>query len=438
MRLSVRHRTTYRYPSRARYLAQILRMTPLDGPGQKVLSWSVEADRGRRLPHYVDGFGNLTHLHTLHDWHDEVSISVAGIVETWDTHGVLGMLPEQLPPGFFARTTPLTAPHELVEALAAKVAGETGDLTRLHRLMECAPRRRRLRARRDERGDERRGGAAGGRRGLPGPRARLHRRRTLARASRALRVGLSARGQRCRGCARESRLGGGLGAGARLGGLRPLEWRSRRRSATSGPASGSITPTPPRCAASGAATRAIACASTCTSKRSRRSDPLPAAERGGPFTRTNSESRLDGAAAGVRPDLTHCRGTLGRGDLLMTAPSTPPSRKPSRSTWPAASARVACGSAAARRSSAPRPTRRRRRSSTRATRSAAARTRCFRAACSFRKRPGSTARRSNARASCSRTRPCPPSSRPPSSTPACGSASTCSSGFPAGASACAR
>ena len=49
MRLSVRHRTTYKYASRARYLAQMLRMTPLDGPGQKVLRWSVEADRGRRL-----------------------------------------------------------------------------------------------------------------------------------------------------------------------------------------------------------------------------------------------------------------------------------------------------------------------------------------------------------------------------------------------------
>ncbi len=137
MRLSVRHRTTYKYTSRARYLAQILRMTPLDGPGQKVLSWSVEADRKRRLPHYVDGFGNLTHLHTHHDWHDEVSISVAGVVETWDTNGVLGMLPEQLPPGFFSRSTPLTAPHELVDALAAKVAGEADPLTRLHRLMEC-------------------------------------------------------------------------------------------------------------------------------------------------------------------------------------------------------------------------------------------------------------------------------------------------------------
>jgi hypothetical protein len=40
----------------------------------------------------------VTHLHTVHDWHDEVSISVEGIVETWDTAGVLGMIPKQPPP----------------------------------------------------------------------------------------------------------------------------------------------------------------------------------------------------------------------------------------------------------------------------------------------------------------------------------------------------
>ncbi len=137
MRLSVRHRTTYKYASRARYLAQILRMTPLDGPGQKVLRWSVEADRGRRPPHYTDGYGNHTHLHTLHDWHEEVSIEVEGIVETWDTNGVQGMLSEPLPPGFFARSTPLTAPDAGIAALAAKAAGEPDPLARLHRLMDC-------------------------------------------------------------------------------------------------------------------------------------------------------------------------------------------------------------------------------------------------------------------------------------------------------------
>ena len=137
MRLSVRHRTTYKYTSRARYLAQVLRMTPLDGPGQKVLRWSVEADRGRRLPHYTDGYGNHTHLHTLHEWHDELSIAVKGVVETWDTSGVQGMLAEPLPPAFFARSTPLTAPDELVARLAEKAASEPDALAQLHRLMLC-------------------------------------------------------------------------------------------------------------------------------------------------------------------------------------------------------------------------------------------------------------------------------------------------------------
>jgi transglutaminase-like putative cysteine protease len=136
MQLAVRHRTTYRYASRARFLAQVLRMTPLDGPGQRVLHWRVEVERGRCLPSYLDGFGNLTHLHTLHRWHEELSIHVQGLVETRETCGVLGALREALPPAFFLCATPLTAPHELLEALAARCARAASGLARLQRLME--------------------------------------------------------------------------------------------------------------------------------------------------------------------------------------------------------------------------------------------------------------------------------------------------------------
>jgi transglutaminase-like putative cysteine protease len=138
MRLSVRHRLTIRYASRERSLVQLVRMTPLDGPGQTVLRWSVDANRASRLPHYVDGFGNVTHLHTLHDWHEEASIGVQGVVETREIQGVLGPLRELLAPAFFLQPTPLTRPDEPIVALAARTARAAGALERLHLLMEYA------------------------------------------------------------------------------------------------------------------------------------------------------------------------------------------------------------------------------------------------------------------------------------------------------------
>jgi transglutaminase-like putative cysteine protease len=138
MRLSVRHRLTTRYESRERSIAQLVRMTPLDGPGQTVLRWSVEANHGSRLPHYVDGFGNVTHLHTLHDWHEETSIGVQGLVETREIQGGLGPLRELLAPAFFLQATPLTWPDESILALAARTARATGALEQLHLLMEYA------------------------------------------------------------------------------------------------------------------------------------------------------------------------------------------------------------------------------------------------------------------------------------------------------------
>jgi transglutaminase-like putative cysteine protease len=141
MRLVVSHRTVYHYDSPSSGLAQLLRMTPSDGPGQAVLSWSVADERGRRPRCFVDGFGNLTHLHTRRRPHARVEVRVEGVVETRDTFGVQGFAGDRLPPGYFARTTPLTAPHPAIETLAQEAREGSDALDRLHRLMALVSER---------------------------------------------------------------------------------------------------------------------------------------------------------------------------------------------------------------------------------------------------------------------------------------------------------
>ena len=135
MRLFVQHRTAYHYDSPSSGLAQLLRMTPSDGPGQSVVRWSLVDERGRRPPAFVDGFGNLTHLHVRREAHARVEIRVEGVVETRDGFGVVGFAGERLPPRTFLRATALTAAHPAIDALAGEARAASDSLDALHRLM---------------------------------------------------------------------------------------------------------------------------------------------------------------------------------------------------------------------------------------------------------------------------------------------------------------
>ena len=44
MRLTITHTTEYLYDQPVSYILQRLRLTPVDGPTQKVLNWMIEVD----------------------------------------------------------------------------------------------------------------------------------------------------------------------------------------------------------------------------------------------------------------------------------------------------------------------------------------------------------------------------------------------------------
>jgi len=135
MRLRVQHQTIYRYEKPIPYSIQTLRLSPRPYEALSVLRWSVRGEGRRELPSFIDGFGNLTHSHTVTRPHAEMTLLVEGEVETTDSAGVVRGIAEPLPPLFFLRDTPLTAPHPSIDALAKKASRERSELARLHSLM---------------------------------------------------------------------------------------------------------------------------------------------------------------------------------------------------------------------------------------------------------------------------------------------------------------
>src|SRR4051812_37373480 len=128
MLLSLRHETSYAYSEPIAYAIQSLRLTPQPYDGLAILAWRVRGTSKNELPSYTDGFGNLVHCHSVNRLHRGYRIIVEGKVETRDTNGLVRGAPEKLPPGFYLRTTPLTAPGSAILALADSVAASIASV----------------------------------------------------------------------------------------------------------------------------------------------------------------------------------------------------------------------------------------------------------------------------------------------------------------------
>jgi transglutaminase-like putative cysteine protease len=135
VRLLVRHQTTYQYDAPIAAAIQTLRMAPRSYDGMTVLNWRVWSDTRRELPVFTDGYGNLTHTHSINHLHESAAVFVEGEVETAPTHGVVRGTAEPLPPLFFLRPTPLTMADATIERLARAAAAQNGVLRQLHTLL---------------------------------------------------------------------------------------------------------------------------------------------------------------------------------------------------------------------------------------------------------------------------------------------------------------
>lgn len=124
MRVAVRHHTRYSYGSPAKFVLQLLRMTPRNHDGQTVKSWRIVPNCDAILKGGEDPFGNLTHTLSLAGPISEIEIDVEGVVETEDRHGVVRGTFEKFPNELYLRETPLTFVDAALKEFAADTVAE--------------------------------------------------------------------------------------------------------------------------------------------------------------------------------------------------------------------------------------------------------------------------------------------------------------------------
>jgi transglutaminase-like putative cysteine protease len=142
MRLSIEHRTVYRFTEPQARLVQMLRLCPENSHDQTVAAWRIDVDRDARLRPGRDGFGNAITMLYVEGPVDSIEIAVTGEVLTSHSDGVLHGVTETLPPELFLRATPLTPASPALMAFARdSTAAATSVLNGLHRLNRAFHRR---------------------------------------------------------------------------------------------------------------------------------------------------------------------------------------------------------------------------------------------------------------------------------------------------------
>jgi len=137
MRIRISHDTLYRYNEPPKSVIQTLRLTPRNHDGQYVIDWRIEVSEDCRLNQHEDAFGNITHAFTADGPFSALRISVNGVVDTQDTHGIVRGSLERFPANLYLRETPLTRPDAAIEAFAddARSAADDNALNLLHELL---------------------------------------------------------------------------------------------------------------------------------------------------------------------------------------------------------------------------------------------------------------------------------------------------------------
>lgn len=141
MRLSIDHRTLYRFSAPQARLVQMLRMTPGDTLHQTIADWRIDVDCDARLKSARDGFGNRVTMLYVEGPLDGIEICVSGEVLTTPFSGVLEGVTERFPPALFLRSTPVTQADAAIAGFAESASAEAPPLDRLHALNRAVHRR---------------------------------------------------------------------------------------------------------------------------------------------------------------------------------------------------------------------------------------------------------------------------------------------------------
>jgi transglutaminase-like putative cysteine protease len=134
MRIAVEHVTRYLYDRPVRGVVQSHRLKPAGCDSQRVLAWEVAVTEGRRGGGFRDGAGDWVQGYTVAGPVSVLTVTVRGLVETTDTHGVLRGHREAVPVVAWTAETPATRADAAIRALAAGVPPGEGPLALAHAL----------------------------------------------------------------------------------------------------------------------------------------------------------------------------------------------------------------------------------------------------------------------------------------------------------------
>ena len=134
MRLTIDHRTTYRFSEPQARLVQMLRLTPQNSHDQTIAEWRIDVDHDAKMRDGCDGWGNAVTMLYVEGPIDGIEIAVSGEVVTSHSDGVLHGVDERFPPPLFLRDTAATPRDAAIARWAAGIAGDLEPLAALHRI----------------------------------------------------------------------------------------------------------------------------------------------------------------------------------------------------------------------------------------------------------------------------------------------------------------
>lgn len=137
MRLTVDHKTVYRFQPAKRGVIQSHRLTPAIYEGQQVIEWAVDVPEAMRGAMFRDGAGDWVETVKMLGPVEEVTVHVRGVVETMDLHGVLRGHREKVPPSAYLQSTRATRSDIALAELAAGAVADVPEddfLQRAHEL----------------------------------------------------------------------------------------------------------------------------------------------------------------------------------------------------------------------------------------------------------------------------------------------------------------
>lgn len=134
MKLLVRHQTVYRYDASAGRVAMRFKLMPVSTPAQTVLDWQVSVNGDVLTDFRPNSYGEMETIWIRRDRHDHAVIVAEGLVETRETHGVVGAPVSRVNPLYYLRETALTCASDGIAAMARATPEGDGPLARLHAL----------------------------------------------------------------------------------------------------------------------------------------------------------------------------------------------------------------------------------------------------------------------------------------------------------------